>query len=79
MRPVRFLCTWPVHIAFDSRGHSLCASYAVLVHASYVILVRFLYNQDILPDDSSLCLGIEMVEILMALVIFGLKMKNGKT
>ena len=60
---VRFPCTWPMHIAWDSCARGLCSSGEVLVHASCAILVHFLYTQDFPPDDSFLYLGIEIVEI----------------
>ena len=49
----------------------MCASRAILVHVVCAILMyvasahpmQFSYTQDLPPDDSSLCLGIKMVEI----------------
>ena len=60
--PVRFTCTWLVHITCDSCAHNLCVSHAVLMCATYVILVCFSYTQDFSFDGSSLCAGTEMVE-----------------
>ena len=60
---VLFPCTWPMHIAWDSYACGLCSSGEVLVHASCVILVDFLYTQDFPPNDFLLYLGNEMVEI----------------
>ena len=56
--------TWPMHIACDSHACGLCTSRVVLVLATCVIPMSFLYTLDLLPNDSFLCLGIEMVEIL---------------
>ena len=41
-----------------------CNSRVVLVHMTCMIPVCFSYTQDLPLDDFSLCLGIEMVEIL---------------
>ena len=62
-RLVRFSCTWHVHIMYDSYAHCLCASRIVLVHVTCVIPMHFSYTQDFPLDDSSLCLGTEMVAI----------------
>ena len=65
--------TTHVHVPCDSRARGLCTSYViarglctscvVFIHVAYVIPVRFSYTQDIPPDDSSVCLGINIVEI----------------
>ena len=47
-----FSCTMLMHIACNSCACDLYDSSALL------------YTQDLSPDDSCLCLGIEMVEIL---------------
>ena len=56
---------------------SLCKSHVVLVHMAYVILVCFSYTQDLPPDDSSLYLGTEMVEISrIEVIVFYLDYKG---
>ena len=55
--------TTHVHVPCDSCARGLCTSCVVFIHVAYVIPVRFSYTQDIPPDDSSVCLGINIVEI----------------
>ena len=59
------LVVCPVHMAYESCARVLYASCEMLMHVVCVILVHFSYTQDLPPDNSSLYLSTEMVEISM--------------
>ena len=63
-------CCYPQARLVRFFGHALCTSCAVPVQVAYahslrfcVIPMSFSYTQDLPPNDTSLCLGTEMVEI----------------